>query len=221
MVTHYDTNLGSGNGLQRLFLARYLNHNKMHIWPVDNSPACKFVSSWNMKFNIYIHVNWNCSRPIAINQIKTCGWHIKKNMPIFSQCCVCWGCQEFTQPLQLWWPYCWKVSGLLHPRNRMIGVLEADPGHVNKYHMRPVLMAPVWCLRVNMRRRQRWSGVSLAHLSGCSEWYLAAIKHDFGLCGQKNIGPHKCISICASAEYENNSDSIRILFEVQVWLVYR
>ena len=78
-----------GQWLAAPFLARYLNHNKMHIWPVDNSPACKFVSSWNMKFNIYIHVNWNCTRPIAINQIKTCGWHIKKkHAKIFTMLCL-------------------------------------------------------------------------------------------------------------------------------------
>ena len=61
---------------------------------------------------------------------------------------------------------------MLHPRNWMIWVVEADPGLICHYHLRSVLMGSVLYPHINIWQWWRWSGVSQGHLSGCSERYL-------------------------------------------------
>ena len=51
----------------------------------------------------------------------------------------------------------WELIFIVTPAT----VIDADPGLISKYCMRPVLMVPVWGLPANMRWWQRWSGVGV------------------------------------------------------------
>ena len=72
------------------------------------------------------------------------------------------------QPLHLW-SSCF-LNATIHQvfkntknSGTAIAVVEPSPGLISKYNTGPVLMVQFWCLWANMRRRWRWSWVSLGH----------------------------------------------------------
>ena len=59
-------------------------------------------------------------------------------------------------------------------------MVEADPGLISKYHMRPIpmvsILVPAYQHAAAVTMVSGQSVVSLGHLSGCTERYLAATK---------------------------------------------
>ena len=91
----------------------------------------------------------------------------------------CW--RVHSQPPQLEWA-CPSFRRIVASKRRMefVGMttrmVEADPRLVIEYHLRPMLLVPVWGLFANIRRRQRWSAVSPGHQSRCLGRYPAVTK---------------------------------------------